>query len=803
MGNRPTIILSLFCLFALSLTAAFGTTYYVDSAGGDDNKSGTIAAEAWQTLTKVNATTFSPGDRILLKAGSVWNGEQLYPKGSGSAGNPIVVDMYDTGGKPQINGDGAHQEAVLLYNQEYWELNNLDVTNYDAAGPAIRQGVRILGEDAGTLSHIHLLDLEVHDVNGSLTTGRDQAKCNAGILLDVEGNTTPTSFDDVLIEDCSVYACQRSGIKLWSNWGYSCTNPSVTLHTNVVIRNNVVDDIAGDALCLHQVAGALAEYNVVSRSCHWTDKANAGLWTWAAEDTVIQYNEVYELMQTWDGMAFDIDGCSLRCIFQYNYSHDNDGGFVMIIGAPDCAANGEPSPIRLPFCYDNAFRYNISQRDEMRLLRFIGKVWDNYVYNNTIYVGATDPLIVETGTCGAPAANRQAPSNSYLYNNIIYNTESAGSAYDFSDGVNYVFDYNTFYGYHPASEPADAHKLTSDPKFASPGGAGLGLSGCNAYHIESDSPCRDSGMTIADNGGLDFFGNAVPYGSAADRGAHEYTEVVTLSVESSPTAGVPIEVSPADENGAADGTTTFSRAYVLDTLVELTAPAEFDGDTFARWEVDGVSQGDGVRSIAILMDSAHVATAYYTPFSFPDVPEDHWAHEEIMACWRGGIVQGYPDGLYHPDRQVSRAQMAVYTARSLAGGEEAVPAGPGEATFPDVPPDHWAFDHVEYAAANNVVEGYGDGNYHPELAVTRAQMAVFIARSIVTPTGEAGLEPYEPPTEATFPDVPVGFWCYVHVEYIAQEGVVGGYPDGSYRPNHCVTRDQMAAYIARAFGLVP
>jgi len=72
----------------------------------------------------------------------------------------------------------------------------------------------------------------------------------------------------------------------------------------------------------------------------------------------------------------------------------------------------------------------------------------------------------------------------------------------------------------------------------------------------------------------------------------------------------------------------------------------------------------------------------------------------------------------------------------------------------------------------------------------------------VTPTGEAGLADYEPPTAATFLDVAPDFWSYKHIEYLAQEGVVGGYPDGYYRPTWSVTRDQMAVYIARALGLI-
>jgi len=98
--------------------------YYVDSAGGDDRNAGTTPARAWKSLAKVNATSFLPGDRILLKSGSVWNG-QLWPKGSGVEGHPITVEMYGGGVKPIIQGNGQVEDAVLLKNQEYWEIQDL------------------------------------------------------------------------------------------------------------------------------------------------------------------------------------------------------------------------------------------------------------------------------------------------------------------------------------------------------------------------------------------------------------------------------------------------------------------------------------------------------------------------------------------------------------------------------------------------------------------------------------------------------------------------------------------------------
>ena len=186
---------------------------------------------------------------------------------------------------------------------------------------------------------------------------------------------------------------------------------------------------------------------------------------------------------------------------------------------------------------------------------------------------------------------------------------------------------------------------------------------------------------------------------------------------------------------------------------------------------------------------------------FPDVPPDHWAVDEIGSCSDAGIVSGYADGFYRPHLVVARDQMAVYVSRALAGGDANLPGPEGDPTFPDVLPDHWAHKHIEYAVDNNVVEGYPDGNYHPDWQLNRAQMAVFIARSIVTPTGEAGLADYIPPPTLTFPDVPGHHWSRKHIEYLAESDIADGYADGLYRPTSYVTRDQMAVYVARAFEL--
>jgi PKD repeat protein len=494
-----------FCVFSAS--AALATTYYVDSVSGNDNWNGQSPSTAWQTLSKVNSTTFEPGDEILFKAGCAWTG-RLYPKGSGSDGSPIVIDMYAAGALPIINGNGQELEAVLLYNQEYWQINNLEVTN-TLAEPGETRGIAIIGEDAGVLHQIHVKDCVVHDINGKRLVGEDKGKCNAGILVDVWGSSVLTHFDDILIEGNYVYTCDMSGIKVWNGAWYGWKCHERDYHTNVVLRNNVVDDIGGDGICPHMTIASLTEYNTAIRCRQRSEgAAYVAIWPYEADDAVVQYNEAYLTMGTKDGQGFDIDGVQNRCITQYNYSHDNDGGFILLCEEPGNA------------CYyndDAIVRYNISQNDGYaRVFHLSGKVTDAQIYNNTIYVGAGtgDPNIFEffkwKGT---------TPENTQLSNNIFYNLGTGD--YDLSDSPNTVWDYNVFYGNHPAGEPDDPHKLTSDPKLVNPGSGGIGMDSVDGYQLQSDSPCRDSGVTIAGNGGQDYWGNTVPSG-ATDRGAHEY-----------------------------------------------------------------------------------------------------------------------------------------------------------------------------------------------------------------------------------------------------------------------------------------
>jgi len=352
---------------ALTCRAA---TYYVDSAKGSDSGSGTSAAAAWQTLEKVNSSKFQPGDHILLASGSTWHG-QLVPPSSGSEGAPIVIDRYGKGPRPRIDAEGKVEDALRIYNVQWIEVRHLELTNQGAA-PGVRRGVHIFLDNFGTAKHIVVGDLYIHDVNGS-----NQRKDNGGITFRTNGNRTPSRFDGLTIERNIIWKVDRSAIAAQSyHSGRRRWFPSL----NVAIRDNFVDDVGGDGIVPWATDGVLVEHNI-ARECNRRAKSyNAGIWPWSTDNSLFQLNEAAFTRTTMDGQGFDSDYNSQNTLFQYNYSHDNEGGFMLICtpverNQQDNIGNN-----------GTVIRYNISRNDHARIFHLSGADHTT-VENNAIYVG--------------------------------------------------------------------------------------------------------------------------------------------------------------------------------------------------------------------------------------------------------------------------------------------------------------------------------------------------------------------------------------------------------------------------------
>ncbi|MEG2291381.1 MAG: fibronectin type III domain-containing protein [Clostridium sp.] len=491
--------------------AATGVTYYVDSVNGSDENSGTNEKKSWRTLSKVNETEFKPGDKILFKSGSVWNNEQLKPKGSGVDGQPIIIDKYGEGNDPLINTNAKYDYALHLFNQEYFEINNLEITNLGESEKEGRTGVVIEASDIGVLNHVYLKNINVHDVNGN-STRKDLH--NGGIYYAVSGSIAPSKFNDILVEGCTVKNVNRGAISVGGGkWdykfdGYGGRFPQNVIdnymHTNVAIRNNYIEAAGGDAIVMQFGVNPVIEYNVAN-GCNTTSNANgqysAGIWPWRCIDAVFQFNEVYGTKYNGDGMAYDCD-FSVGTVYQYNYSHDNEGGFMLM-----CQNES----------LDSIVRYNISQNDKVGIFSTSG-VASGDVYNNTIYIGEglnTTPFRFDWGT-----------GKVNMNNNLFYNEGTAKSS-RWLYTVNY--SNNAYYGYEESSLPNDPNKIIADPMVVAPGTGGYGIDSLDGYRLEDNSPLIDAGMEIDNNGGRDYFGNKVSDGKT-DIGSFEANEEVEVEI---------------------------------------------------------------------------------------------------------------------------------------------------------------------------------------------------------------------------------------------------------------------------------
>jgi hypothetical protein len=127
---------------------------------------------------------------------------------------------------------------------------------------------------------------------------------------------------------------------------------------------------------------------------------------------------------------------------------------------------------------------------------------------------------------------------------------------------------------------------------------------------------------------------------------------------------------------------------------------------------------------------------------------------------------------------------------NAAGYTDAIPAN--RQSFADVPASDpfWLF--IERVTAHGVVSGYSDGTFHPAAAVTRGQMSKFVANA-------AGYNDAIPADRQTFQDVPASDPFWVFIERVVGQGIVSGYSDGTFHPGAGVTRGQTAKFIANAF----
>ena len=546
LGKKKTLIGFLLLVFS---TKGFGTTYYVSSTG-DDSNSGTSIAAAWATISKVNSSTFLPGDTLYFEGGQTFNGNIFLPATDANDPNNIFVISSYGSGRATINAGSSYGFYAL--NTQGFSISNLifdgnSVTTNNSAGLIIFSNL------SGNVkfNNISVSNVEIKNF------GAEGVKIYTSVSL--------TGFQNLSLSNLSVHDVTNNGITISGNITQSLVGWQ---HKNVTISNCEVYNVPGspipaalegNGIVIAGVDGGVIQHCVA----HDNGQNNVfcggpvGIWSLESNNVTIEYCESYRNHSGsgCDGGGFDLDGGVTNSIMQYNYSHENDGaGYLM----------GQYENAR-PWA-NNSMRYNISQNDGVKneggigLFKGPGTTMSGAnIYNNTVYIS---PQAANTNASATYFTNWVTGINNVaFYNNIFYTTGGlpfvnipagysaffggniywpSGSAFSiFYQGNNYssLDSWRTATGNEIVNGSNTG--LNSDPLLTNPGsggtiGFGNSLTSLNAYQISSSaSPASNAALDLfslysINPGNTDFWGTILPGGTADGIGANQLSIALPL-----------------------------------------------------------------------------------------------------------------------------------------------------------------------------------------------------------------------------------------------------------------------------------
>jgi hypothetical protein len=462
----------------------------------------------------------------------------LWPKGSGSGADPahvIAIDAYGSGKRPVVLARPADAAALKLFNQQYWNVADLEIVG------GRRYGLQAGGDDSiRPLHHIWLHDDAVHD---------SLAAAAAMICVCQGGYGFDRGFDGVRIERLQVYS--------------SFVGDGIFVSgTDVAIRNNLVYGIGGSGMWVGGGTDVVMESNVVHDVGQYAGQGGViGIWEWLCTRCVVQDNEVWNTTSgdLTDGGTFDVDYNNVDNTVQYNYGHDSDGYCVAIFGATDVGLKvivTTNTIVRYNICADTglgpAHHQGYNPEGSIHLETWNdGKLDGVQVYNNTFVAAPASPVgafdeVPDVGENRSVAYTGSLPN--VFANNVVY-SYTAPMIFSWKPSA-MTFDHNDYFYVGPRSKrptwtfrgarfadfaayqgatSQDAHGLNADPLLANP-----------TYHDvprpttqfvpKPGSPLIDAGEDVCagrprcSNGGRDFAGTKVPQGAAYDIGAMEVVQ---------------------------------------------------------------------------------------------------------------------------------------------------------------------------------------------------------------------------------------------------------------------------------------
>lgn len=183
---------------------------------------------------------------------------------------------------------------------------------------------------------------------------------------------------------------------------------------------------------------------------------------------------------------------------------------------------------------------------------------------------------------------------------------------------------------------------------------------------------------------------------------------------------------------------------------------------------------------------------------FTDVGRDSWCYEYVDYVTSKGYFLGTSDTTFSPDRNMTRAMFVVVLSRF-----DGAKVDNSQSAFTDVEPGSWCAGAINWAAANKIVEGKGDGKFAPNDPITRAQMCAIIQRYLNYYTDKHNVTVAEKGSASALTDrAQIPAYAVSAVKQCQIWGLINGYSDGTFRPQALSTRAHVAAVIYRLAFLV-
>ena len=391
----------------LFVGSSWAANFYVSSSVGDDLNNGTHPTSPIASLDAANALALLPGDSLLFFSGDYWEG-MFWPKYSGTIEAPIIIGKYGGEQRPVINGFG-YQACVLIYNNDYIEVNSLELyneeTHLDSSGETkkvdgfggesnnwgsgrdVRFGIKVVADEQ-ELVYFRFYDLVIRDI---FPTPFNSANLHKGYGIKLE-----THSDTLLDQYNTISDVFISGVRITRTGHYGMWIKSLGLNniddvknTGITLSDCEFEYTGGSGFVPNKSANILVEHCLFNHTGSGLDSRmwnrGSGMWTFDCKNVISQHNSFLNAHGPQDSYGCHIDYGNENVVFQYNFSSNNEGGFVEILG-------------------DNVncgYRYNISVNDGFRTLENtngrIISVSDYagqknirsdsvYVYNNTIMV---------------------------------------------------------------------------------------------------------------------------------------------------------------------------------------------------------------------------------------------------------------------------------------------------------------------------------------------------------------------------------------------------------------------------------